>query len=133
MYDALNVLMAMDIISKEKKEIRWIGLPVNSKQDLHKLEVTLPPSICFSFLFFPFLHSFVLFHFFHFISFLSFIHSFISFLSFYRSFISFLFFFHFISFLFICPFLHFFVHSTVEPFPYHSHIHTFTDGKRLVS
>lgn len=26
-YDALNVLMAMNIISKEKKEIRWIGLP----------------------------------------------------------------------------------------------------------
>ena len=27
MYDALNVLMAMDIISKDKKEIRWQGLP----------------------------------------------------------------------------------------------------------
>jgi len=26
-YDALNVLMAMDIISKEKKEIKWKGLP----------------------------------------------------------------------------------------------------------
>lgn len=26
-YDALNVLMAMDIISKDKKEIRWQGLP----------------------------------------------------------------------------------------------------------
>lgn len=26
-YDALNVLMAMDIISKEKKEITWRGLP----------------------------------------------------------------------------------------------------------
>lgn len=26
-YDALNVLRAMGIISKEKKEIRWIGLP----------------------------------------------------------------------------------------------------------
>ncbi|OQR80753.1 transcription factor Dp-1, partial [Thraustotheca clavata] len=33
-YDALNVLMAMDIISKEKKEIRWRGLPSNAKQDL---------------------------------------------------------------------------------------------------
>lgn len=31
-YDALNVLMAMNIISKEKKEIRWIGLPTNSLQ-----------------------------------------------------------------------------------------------------
>jgi hypothetical protein len=29
-YDALNVLMAMNIISKEKKEIKWIGLPNNS-------------------------------------------------------------------------------------------------------
>ncbi|CAK9293597.1 unnamed protein product [Gordionus sp. m RMFG-2023] len=32
-YDALNVLMAMNIISKEKKEIRWIGLPTNSMQE----------------------------------------------------------------------------------------------------
>jgi hypothetical protein len=31
-YDALNVLMAMNIISKEKKEIRWLGLPTNSQQ-----------------------------------------------------------------------------------------------------
>lgn len=33
-YDALNVLMAMNIISKDKKEIRWIGLPTNSAQVL---------------------------------------------------------------------------------------------------
>ncbi|KAI7879197.1 hypothetical protein K492DRAFT_178927 [Lichtheimia hyalospora FSU 10163] len=26
-YDALNVLMAMDIIAKDKKEIRWLGIP----------------------------------------------------------------------------------------------------------
>ena len=32
-YDALNVLMAMDIISKEKKEITWKGLPATAKQD----------------------------------------------------------------------------------------------------
>lgn len=31
-YDALNVLMAMEIISKDKKEIRWIGLPSNSAE-----------------------------------------------------------------------------------------------------
>lgn len=37
-YDALNVLMAMNIISKEKKEIRWIGLPTNSRQECDKLE-----------------------------------------------------------------------------------------------
>lgn len=29
-YDALNVLMALQIISKDKKEIRWIGLPSNT-------------------------------------------------------------------------------------------------------
>uniref|UniRef100_A0A336MIX5 CSON000623 protein n=1 Tax=Culicoides sonorensis TaxID=179676 RepID=A0A336MIX5_CULSO len=37
-YDALNVLMAMNIISKEKKEIRWIGLPTNSVQECQELE-----------------------------------------------------------------------------------------------
>ncbi|XP_070539378.1 transcription factor Dp-1-like isoform X2 [Ptychodera flava] len=38
-YDALNVLMAMNIISKEKKEIRWIGLPTNSAQECANLEL----------------------------------------------------------------------------------------------
>lgn len=38
MYDALNVLMAMNIISKEKKEIRWIGLPTNSLQECVQLQ-----------------------------------------------------------------------------------------------
>jgi len=37
-YDALNVLFAMNIISKEKKEIRWVGLPTNSLQECHALE-----------------------------------------------------------------------------------------------
>lgn len=37
-YDALNVLMAMDIISKEKKEITWRGLPSIGKQDLESLQ-----------------------------------------------------------------------------------------------
>ena len=37
-YDALNVLMAMNIISKEKKEIRWLGLPTNSVQEAYSLE-----------------------------------------------------------------------------------------------
>ena len=37
-YDALNVLMAMNIISKEKKEIRWLGLPTNSVQEQNSLE-----------------------------------------------------------------------------------------------
>ena len=32
-YDALNVLMAMDIITKEKKEITWRGLPGSRVQD----------------------------------------------------------------------------------------------------
>lgn len=43
-YDALNVLMAMNIISKEKKEIKWIGLPTNSAQECQNLEVRLSPS-----------------------------------------------------------------------------------------
>lgn len=38
-YDALNVLMAMNIISKEKKEIKWIGLPTNAAQECVELEV----------------------------------------------------------------------------------------------
>lgn len=38
-YDALNVLMAMNIISKEKKEIKWLGLPTNSAQECQNLEV----------------------------------------------------------------------------------------------
>jgi transcription factor Dp-1 len=38
-YDALNVLMAMDIISKERKEIRWKGLPNNVQQ--HDTEMLL--------------------------------------------------------------------------------------------
>lgn len=37
-YDALNVLMAMNIISKEKKEIKWIGLPTNSWQECMQLK-----------------------------------------------------------------------------------------------
>ncbi|XP_031640906.1 transcription factor Dp [Contarinia nasturtii] len=40
-YDALNVLMAMNIISKDKKEIRWIGLPTNSAQQCSALEAEM--------------------------------------------------------------------------------------------
>ena len=39
MYDALNVLMAMDIITKEKKNIRWRGLPTNTEQEGARLQV----------------------------------------------------------------------------------------------
>ena len=38
-YDALNVLMAMDIISKDKKEIQWKGLPRTSLSDMEELKV----------------------------------------------------------------------------------------------
>lgn len=38
-YDALNVLMAMDIISKDKKEIQWRGLPRTSMNDIEELKV----------------------------------------------------------------------------------------------
>ncbi|KAI7685833.1 Transcription factor Dp-1, partial [Sarcoptes scabiei] len=37
-YDALNVLMAIKIISKEKKEIKWIGLPTNAIQECSEIE-----------------------------------------------------------------------------------------------
>mmetsp|Transcript_406 Transcript_406/g.846 ORF Transcript_406/g.846 Transcript_406/m.846 type:complete len:436 (-) Transcript_406:409-1716(-) len=36
-YDALNVLMAMDIIQKEKKNITWKGFPRQSDEELSKL------------------------------------------------------------------------------------------------
>lgn len=39
-YDALNVLMAMGIISKGKKEIKWLGLPTNAKADIEALHVS---------------------------------------------------------------------------------------------
>ena len=39
-YDALNVLMAMDIITKDRKEISWRGLPSNSKDELEALRVS---------------------------------------------------------------------------------------------
>ncbi len=41
-YDALNVLMAMEIISKEKKEIRWVGMPSNATEELSNLRVRAP-------------------------------------------------------------------------------------------
>eukprot|EP00966_Prymnesium_polylepis_P304609 7037712-Prymnesium_polylepis.1 len=37
-YDALNVLMAMDIITKEKKNIMWRGLPTNTEQEGARLQ-----------------------------------------------------------------------------------------------
>lgn len=33
MYDALNVLMAMNIIAKDKKVIKWLGIPECYKQN----------------------------------------------------------------------------------------------------
>lgn len=37
-YDILNVLIAMEIISRDKKEIKWKGLPSNSERDLEMLQ-----------------------------------------------------------------------------------------------
>lgn len=48
-YDALNVLMAMDIISKDKKEIQWKGLPRTSQNDIEELKVC-PHSCAVTFL-----------------------------------------------------------------------------------
>ena len=40
-YDALNVLMAMEIITKEKKNIMWRGLPMNTQQEGTRLKIEL--------------------------------------------------------------------------------------------
>ncbi|XP_039044164.1 transcription factor-like protein DPA [Hibiscus syriacus] len=37
-YDALNVLMAMDIITREKKEIRWKGISPTQTKDLEEFK-----------------------------------------------------------------------------------------------
>ena len=47
--------MAMNIISKEKKEIKWIGLPTNSAQECESLEVRIDYYIVFSSIFLLFL------------------------------------------------------------------------------
>lgn len=39
-YDALNVLMAMGIILKDKKDIQWKGLPCASVSDVQSLKVS---------------------------------------------------------------------------------------------
>ena len=38
-YDALNVLMALDVISKEKKDITWRGLPDSHDQQVEQLKL----------------------------------------------------------------------------------------------
>jgi hypothetical protein len=48
-YDALNVLMAMEIISKDKKEIQWKGLPRTSVNDIEELQVASFFSGCLHF------------------------------------------------------------------------------------
>ncbi|CAI4225479.1 unnamed protein product [Auanema sp. JU1783] len=37
-YDALNVLLAMNIIQKNKKDIHWVGLPTSTVQEYKRLE-----------------------------------------------------------------------------------------------
>ncbi|KAL3892799.1 MAG: hypothetical protein SGPRY_014774, partial [Prymnesium sp.] len=46
-YDALNVLMAMDIITKEKKNIMWRGLPTNTEQESARLQELVAQQISF--------------------------------------------------------------------------------------
>ena len=41
MYDALNVLMAMDIIGKENKDIFWLGLPSAAVSLADQLQVNI--------------------------------------------------------------------------------------------
>ncbi|XP_039121390.1 transcription factor-like protein DPB isoform X1 [Dioscorea cayenensis subsp. rotundata] len=37
-YDAFNVLMAINVIAKDKKEIRWIGFPTTRTEELDELK-----------------------------------------------------------------------------------------------
>ena len=37
-YDALNVLLALNIISKERKTIRWVGVPSDAAHTVAHLE-----------------------------------------------------------------------------------------------
>lgn len=42
-YDALNVLLALDIIAGDKKEIQWNGLPNARVKDLEEMKVGARP------------------------------------------------------------------------------------------
>ena len=41
MYDAFNVLIALRVIAKEKKEIQWMGLSNYKYDRIKKLEVSI--------------------------------------------------------------------------------------------
>ncbi len=45
MYDALNVLMAMDIITRDKKEIKWNGMPGRTLDDVADMAVGGTPAV----------------------------------------------------------------------------------------
>ena len=45
-YDALNVLMAMNVITKKRKAIVWKGLPSNAQHDLELLQVNRTSYCC---------------------------------------------------------------------------------------
>lgn len=40
-YDALNVLMAIDVIRKDKKDIRWLGIPNEAASEMKQLEESI--------------------------------------------------------------------------------------------
>lgn len=50
-YDAINVLLAMNIIVKDKKDIRWVGFPVNALFECELIDVNnlyrAFPDVCF--------------------------------------------------------------------------------------
>lgn len=41
MYDAFNVLIALRVIAKDKKEIKWMGLSNFRYEKIKKLEVSI--------------------------------------------------------------------------------------------
>jgi E2F/DP family winged-helix DNA-binding domain len=45
-YDALNVLLAMKIITKDKKLIRWAGMPASQAEQRTRLEASISILAC---------------------------------------------------------------------------------------
>lgn len=39
-YDAFNVLMAINVIAKDKKEIKWVGFPSTETEELAQIKVS---------------------------------------------------------------------------------------------
>jgi len=45
-YDALNVLLAIKVITKDKKLIKWSGMPASQAEQVTRLQVSLFTESC---------------------------------------------------------------------------------------